>query len=77
MVLASDPTSLIRIVLSGSQMAATAGAPSAIAMPALGWRLNDEEVAKVLSFARSSWGNHASANATAAQVAALRKMPVE
>ena len=70
-VLASDPTSLIRIVLSGSQMAATAGAPSAIAMPALGWRLNDEEVAKVLSFARSSWGNQAAA-VTPAQVAAVR-----
>ena len=70
-VLAKDPTSLIRIVLSGSQMAATAGAPSAIAMPALAWRLNDDEVAQALSFARSSWGNQAAA-VTPAQVAAVR-----
>ncbi len=70
-VLASDPTSLIRIVLSGSQMASTAGAPSAIAMPALGWRLTDDDVAKVLSFVRSSWGNQAAA-VTPAQVAAVR-----
>ena len=70
-VLASDPTSLIRIVLSGSQMAATQGAPSPIAMPALGWRLNDEEVAGVLSFVRSAWGNQA-AGVTPGQVAKVR-----
>lgn len=56
---ASDPISLIHIVLAGSSMPSTHTAPSAIAMPDFGWRLNDEEVAQVLSFVRGSWGNHA------------------
>ena len=39
--------------------------------PALGWRLNDEEVAGVLSFVRSAWGNQA-AGVTPGQVAKVR-----
>lgn len=58
---ASDPISLIHIVLAGSSMPSTHTAPSAIAMPDFGWRLSDEEVAQVLSFVRGSWGNHAAA----------------
>jgi mono/diheme cytochrome c family protein len=67
-----DPTSLIRLVLGGSAMASTAQAPSAIAMPDFGWRLTDANVADVLSFVRSSWGNHGEA-VSAAQVAKVRK----
>ncbi|MBX3587036.1 MAG: cytochrome c [Ramlibacter sp.] len=70
-VAASDPTSLIRIVLQGSAMARTAEAPSQLAMPALGWRLTDANVADVLSFMRSSWGNRA-APVTPEQVARVR-----
>jgi mono/diheme cytochrome c family protein len=58
---AKDPISLIRIVLAGSSMPSTQTAPSAFAMPDFGWRLSDAEVADVLSFVRSSWGNHAAA----------------
>jgi mono/diheme cytochrome c family protein len=57
---ASDPTSLIHLVLTGSSMPSTHTAPSALAMPDFSWRLSDEEVADVLSFVRGSWGNHAS-----------------
>ncbi|MES2187730.1 MAG: cytochrome c [Pseudomonadota bacterium] len=60
-VAARDTTSLVRLVLQGSAMAHTADAPSAIAMPAFGWRLSDDNVADVLSFVRSSWGNRADA----------------
>ena len=56
-----DPISLIHIVLDGSSMPATQTAPSTIAMPDLGWRLSDTEVADVLSFVRGNWGNHAAA----------------
>jgi mono/diheme cytochrome c family protein len=56
---AKDPISLIHLVLAGSAMPSTRTAPSAIAMPELGWRLTDQELADVLSFVRSSWGNHA------------------
>ncbi len=69
---AKDPTSLIRLVLAGSAMPSTAKAPSPIAMPDFGWRLTDADVASVLSFARSSWGNQGEA-VTAAQVAKVRE----
>ena len=58
-VAAADPTSLIRIVLEGSAMAHTEEAPSRLAMPGFGWRLTDDNVADVVSFIRSSWGNQA------------------
>jgi mono/diheme cytochrome c family protein len=58
---AKDPISLIHIVLAGGSMPSTQTAPSAFAMPDFGWRLNDAEVADVLSFVRGSWGNHAAA----------------
>jgi mono/diheme cytochrome c family protein len=69
---AKDPTSLIRLVLAGSAMPSTTQAPSPIAMPDFGWRLNDADVASVLSFARSSWGNQGDA-VTAGQVAKVRE----
>ncbi len=55
-----DPTSLIRVVLQGAQSVATDGAPTGPAMPALGWKLSDEEVAAVVTYIRTAWGNAAS-----------------
>jgi mono/diheme cytochrome c family protein len=69
---ANDPISLIHIVLTGSAMPSTQTAPSAIAMPDFGWRLSDEEVADLLSFVRSSWGNHA-ATVSLDEVGRVRK----
>ncbi len=57
---APDPTSLETIVLTGSKTPRTQRTPAQFAMPAFAWRLSDEEVAGVVSFIRSSWGNHAS-----------------
>ena len=54
-----DPTSLIRVVLMGSRAAATSAAPTAPAMPAFGWNLNDTEIADVLTYVRNTWGNAA------------------
>jgi mono/diheme cytochrome c family protein len=56
----SDPTSLETIVLRGSKTPRTQKTPAQFAMPGFAWRLSDEEVAGVVSFIRSSWGNHAS-----------------
>jgi mono/diheme cytochrome c family protein len=56
---AQDPVSLVHLVLVGSSMPSTQTSPSALAMPDLGWRLNDTDVADVLSFVRGCWGNHA------------------
>jgi mono/diheme cytochrome c family protein len=56
---AKDPISLIHIVLAGGAMPSTQTAPSSLAMPDLGWRLSDAEVADVLSLVRGNWGNQA------------------
>jgi mono/diheme cytochrome c family protein len=67
--------SLIRIVLGGSHMPSTSDAPTPLAMPDFAWRLDDGQVAEVLSFVRNSWGNHAAA-VTADDVAKVRKITV-
>jgi mono/diheme cytochrome c family protein len=59
-----DPTSLISIVLRGSETPQTSAAPAQFTMPAFAWRLSDAEVADVISFVRASWGNQAQAIAT-------------
>jgi len=70
-VLSQDPVSMIRLVLAGSKLPGTTTAPSELGMPGFAWRLSDEEVAQLLTFIRSSWGNQAPA-VNAGQVAKLR-----
>ena len=53
-----DPTSLIHIVLNGGTLPATQTAPSTFTMPGFDWRLSDQEVADVVNFVRTSWGNN-------------------
>jgi mono/diheme cytochrome c family protein len=55
-----DPTNLIRVVLIGNRAVATSAAPTAPAMPAFAWNLNDAEIADVLTYVRNTWGNAAS-----------------
>jgi mono/diheme cytochrome c family protein len=55
----SDPTSLLRVVLRGARNVSTASAPTAPAMPAFGWVLDDNQVAAVLTYIRNSFGNGA------------------
>lgn len=74
-VLSGDPASLIHIVLSGSHMPSTAAAPTPLAMPDFGWRLTDQQIADLLSFVRSSWGNRAAA-VTAGEVAKVRGVAI-
>ena len=57
----NDPSSLIRVVLTGNRAGATDAAPTAPAMPAFGWNLSDENVADVLTYVRNTWGNAAPA----------------
>jgi mono/diheme cytochrome c family protein len=59
-VLSDDSNSLISVVLGGSSLPGTMGAPSALGMPGFGWRLTNDEVAQLLTFIRTSWGNQAS-----------------
>ncbi|SDI46400.1 Cytochrome c, mono-and diheme variants [Pseudomonas delhiensis] len=70
-VLGNDPSSLISIILKGSRMAVTEGAPTGLRMPDFGWRLDDVQVAELANFLRQAWGQRAP-RVSAAQVAALR-----
>jgi mono/diheme cytochrome c family protein len=77
-VQSDDPTTLARVVLQGTRAVSTSGAPTAPAMPAFNWRLNDAQVAAVLTYIRNSWGNAASAvsaSAITSRRAALTKTP--
>lgn len=71
-VLGDDPSSLINIVLNGGKMAVTKEAITGLTMPDFAWRLDDKQVAEVVSFIRNSWGNSASP-VSAEDVAKLRK----
>jgi alcohol dehydrogenase (quinone), cytochrome c subunit len=70
-VLSPDPASLILLVLQGSSLPRTTAAPSALGMPGFGWRLSNAEVAQLLTFIRTSWGNRAP-QVSADQVAHVR-----
>jgi mono/diheme cytochrome c family protein len=59
LVQSDDPTTLARIVLHGSRAVATDTRPTGPAMPAFDWRLNDAQVAAVLTYIRNNWGNAA------------------
>jgi mono/diheme cytochrome c family protein len=75
-VQSDDPTTLARVVLRGTRAVSTAGAPTGPAMPAFDWRLNDVQLASVLTYIRNSWGNAAapvSASAAASQREAFDK----
>jgi mono/diheme cytochrome c family protein len=66
-----DPASLIRIVVGGGRAAATDSRPTSPAMPSLGYRLNDAQIAAVVTYVRNSWGN-AAAPVSAEAVQELR-----
>ena len=75
----ADPTTLIRIVLTGVRGAGTDAFPTSPAMPSFGYRLDDRQVAAVVTYIRNSWGNAAPA-VDAETVRALRSRvagPVE
>ena len=64
---------LLRIVAGGVRAVATDGAPTGPGMPAFGWRLDDQQLADVVTYIRNSWGNQAPA-AVPADAARLRGM---
>ena len=58
-ILSDDPTSAIHVTLSGWKSAATKGQPRVVGMPEFG-TLTDDELADIITFMRTSWGNQAS-----------------
>jgi alcohol dehydrogenase (quinone), cytochrome c subunit len=71
-VLDNDPSSLINLVLNGSNPLVVKGTPDAYRMPQFRQQYSDQEIADVVTFIRNGWGNQAP-TVTAAQVGALRK----
>jgi cytochrome c oxidase cbb3-type subunit 2 len=67
----SDPTKHIHVVLHGLQGEAVGGVVYASPMPPFGATLSDADVANIIDYERSSWGNHG-APISAEQVAAQR-----
>lgn len=58
---ALNPDSLLNIVLKGTEGPATRANPTGAAMPSFGWKLQDAQIANVLTYVRNSWGNAAPA----------------
>ena len=63
-VVLQDPTNLVRVVLQGGYLPATAGNPRPHGMPPFMQVLGDDDVAAVSTFVRNAWGNQAPAVGT-------------
>ena len=63
-VVMANPTNVLRVVLQGGYLPATAGNPRPHGMPPFLQALEDEDVAAVTSYVRSAWGNSAGRIAT-------------
>jgi mono/diheme cytochrome c family protein len=78
LVQSDDPTTLVRVALQGSRAVATSAMPTGPAMPAFDWRLDDAQVAAVLTYIRNTWGNAATAvspSTVASHRSSLAKRP--
>ena len=71
-VQAKEPATVLKAIIDGASVVATKDKPTALAMPAFGWKLSDREIADLATYIRNAWGNHASA-VDADAVADLRK----
>jgi mono/diheme cytochrome c family protein len=69
-----DASKHIQVVLNGMQGARAGGVVYASAMPPFAGVLSDAEIADIIDYERSSWGNHGKP-VNAAQVAAERALP--
>jgi cytochrome c oxidase cbb3-type subunit 2 len=67
----ADPTAHLNAVLHGLQGANVGGVVYASPMPAFASALSDADIANIINYERSSWGNHGKP-VTAGQVAAER-----
>jgi mono/diheme cytochrome c family protein len=55
-----DPTGLIHLVLAGDRTGPTPTRPTPLSMPSFAWKLDDKQIADMLTYIRNSWGNKAS-----------------
>ncbi len=70
-VTASDPTEHISTVLDGAHGRVIGGVKYPVTMPSFAGQLDDGQIAAIVNYERSSWGNHAP-SVTAEQVAHVR-----
>ncbi len=75
-VLEKDPSSLINVTLNGTEDLVIGGIPAAYPMPKYASVLSDQQVADVVSFIRSGWGNGAPV-VGAGEVGKIRKVTVK
>jgi mono/diheme cytochrome c family protein len=71
-VASREPTSVLRVVIRGTQTVATQTEPTGPAMPAFGWQLTNEQIAAVTTYVRNSWG-HAAPTVSADDVRKARQ----
>ncbi len=71
-VQARDPATILQAMIDGATVVATKDKPTAVQMPAFGWKLTDGELADLATYIRNAWGNRAGA-VSASQVAKVRK----
>lgn len=57
-VQSKDPETVVHVILSGAKTAVTRQDPTGLAMPAFDWKLSNEQVADLVTYLRSAWGNH-------------------
>lgn len=72
----SSSVNAIRMVLNGGYPPGTAGNPKPYGMPPFAQALSDDEIAGVVTYIRTSWGNRGSA-VTAADANNLRSAPLD
>ncbi len=66
-VIAPDPANILKVILAGLPPRG-----NFIPMPAFASQLNDQQIADIANYVRTSWGNTAVPDSSAAQVAKLR-----
>ncbi|TWF47441.1 c-type cytochrome [Neorhizobium alkalisoli] len=71
-LLSSDATNMIHAMLQGARAAHTHDRQTAAGMPAFDWKMDDRQIADLLTFVRNSWGNTATPVA-ASDVGRLRE----
>lgn len=74
-VMGSNPASLVHVVQSGATLPGTETAPSSLTMPDFMHRLDDQQIADVVTFIRHAWGNNAAAVSKEDVVKLRKDMP--
>ena len=71
-VAAEDPSTVIRIILEGARAQPTVNAPTPLSMPPFAWKLDDQQIADLVTFLRHRAGRGAGP-VEASEVEGMRK----